>query len=148
MNRNGKNCTNRNRLDYRAEGLREIATRTLVEPFCHKTCLVLVQSAIRMNLDTENPFTPNYVVLAFLGNQIPRLIGTKGIILFGHCLTPRWILQGLCNVLRLLVNWERNMEVKFIDGFMDIVLRSGYNLANWWDKWGRGRIWGMNDSWV
>lgn len=84
-----KDGANGGRFDYRTESVRVILTGVLMKPFGNQTCFVACKRAIRMSLDSINPFATDDIGAQRWLDKRPGAIFQKGSKLVTHGGAPR-----------------------------------------------------------
>lgn len=83
------------RFDDEAKRLIIIDSRLLVKTLSNKTSLLIVYSAIRLVLDSEDLFASDGIIRRRRRDKRPRLIFEKCIDLICHSITPFYMFMGL-----------------------------------------------------
>ena len=83
------------RFDDWAEGLCIVKAGALMESFCNQSGFISVKCAIRMMLETIDPFATNNILRGLRRNKFPGAIGKKGIDFISHGLAPKGFLNSL-----------------------------------------------------
>src|SRR4051812_48139114 len=107
-----------------------INTRALMKPLGYQTSFVPVNRTIRKIFSPKNPLATNYVLGLCRWNKFPSPIPNKSIKLFTHGMTPFRIFDGTRNRGGFKrCGSKMGGEVKFLNGFVDVILGSGNNGA-------------------